>query len=113
VGLGLFQTPNINALMSSIPPERLGVGSSFLSIVRSLGLSIGVATASAIVSARLVAVTGQTSLDALRTVGIAEKSGPLLTAFLQGYRYACWTAVVICLVGAAAAAIPNDRQGEA
>ena len=113
VGLGLFQTPNNNALMSSIPAERLGVGSSFLSIVRSLGLSIGVATASAIVSARLLAVTGQTSLDALRSVGVAEKSGPLLTAFLDGYRYACWTAVVICIVGAAAAAVPSEGPNEA
>ena len=58
-----FSDAEHNSLMSSIPRDRLGVGSSFLSIVRSLGLSIGVATASAIVSSRLVAVTGQTSLD--------------------------------------------------
>jgi EmrB/QacA subfamily drug resistance transporter len=109
VGIGVFQTPNNNALMSSIPPERLGVGSSFLSIVRSLGLSIGVATASAIVSSRLVAVTGQTSMDALTSAGAAEKAGPLLSAFLQGYRYACWTAVVVCVIGAIAATIPSDR----
>jgi hypothetical protein len=113
VGLGLFQTPNNNALMSSLPSDRLGVGSSFLSIVRSFGLSIGVATASAIVSARLVAVTGQTSLDALRGAGSAAMSTPLLAAFLQGYRYVCWTAVIVCLVGAAAAMVPEARGNEA
>jgi EmrB/QacA subfamily drug resistance transporter len=113
VGLGLFQTPNNNALMSSIPPQRLGVGSSFLSIVRSVGLSLGVATASAIVSARLIAATGQTSLDALRSAGPAEKSGPLVSAFLQGYRYACWTAVVVCLVGVAASSVRGRRGDEA
>jgi MFS family permease len=113
VGLGLFQTPNNNALMSSLPSDRLGVGSSFLSIVRSFGLSIGVATASAIVSARLVAVTGQTSLDALRGAGSAAMSTPLLAAFLQGYRYVCWTAVIVCLVGAAAAMVPGARGDEA
>ncbi|HEX9444602.1 MAG TPA: MFS transporter, partial [Candidatus Binatia bacterium] len=110
VGLGLFQTPNNNALMSSIPLARLGVGSSFLSIVRSLGLSIGVATASAIVSARLVAVTGQTSLDALRGAGPGRSGGPLLSAFMQGYRYACLTAVVLCLVGAVAAGVSGPRE---
>jgi EmrB/QacA subfamily drug resistance transporter len=110
VGLGLFQTPNNNSLMSSIPRDRLGVGSSFLSIVRSLGLSIGVATASAIVSSRLVAVTGQTSLDTLRSAGPATDSAPLLAAFMQGYRYTCLTAAVICFVGALAAGMGGSKK---
>jgi hypothetical protein len=105
IGLGLFQTPNNNSLMSSIPPERLGVGSSFLSIVRSLGISIGVATASAIVSSRLVAVTGQTSLDALRSAAASENTRSLLSAFMQGYRATCLTAAVLCFIGALAATV--------
>jgi MFS family permease len=64
-GMGLFQTPNNNLLMSSLPRQRLGVGSSFLSIVRSLGNSVGAALAATIVSAQLVAVTGRTSLQNL------------------------------------------------
>jgi MFS family permease len=112
IGLGLFQTPNNNSLMSSIPRDRLGVGSSFLSIVRSLGLSIGVATASAIVSSRLVAVTGQTSLDALGSAGPATDSAPLLAAFMQGYRTTCLTAAVICFVGALAAGVGEKVRSE-
>ncbi|HEY1372436.1 MAG TPA: MFS transporter [Candidatus Binatia bacterium] len=111
VGFGLFQTPNNNALMSSLPPDRLGVGSSFLSIVRSLGLSVGVATASAIVNAKLIAVSGRTSLDALGKPGATENSGALLTAFISGYRYACWTSVAICIVGAVAASVRAARPG--
>jgi EmrB/QacA subfamily drug resistance transporter len=110
IGLGLFQTPNNNSLMSSIPRDRLGVGSSFLSIVRSLGLSIGVATASAIVTSRLVAATGQTSLDALRSAGPATHSAPLLSAFMQGYRHTCIVAAVICFVGALAAGIGGGKK---
>jgi len=83
-GMGLFQTPNNNLLMSSLPRQRLGVGSSFLSIVRSLGNSVGAALAATIVSAQLVAVTGRTSLQNL--------GGHLLAA-------------VLCLVGAALSAI--------
>ncbi|HEY6197869.1 MAG TPA: MFS transporter [Candidatus Binatia bacterium] len=109
VGFGLFQTPNNNALMSSLPADRLGVGSSFLSIVRSLGLSVGVATASAIVNARLIAITGRTSLDALGKASASEHSGALLAAFISGYRYACWTSVAICLVGAVAASVRAGR----
>jgi EmrB/QacA subfamily drug resistance transporter len=110
IGLGLYQTPNNNLLMSSIPPERLGVASSFLSIVRSLGLSIGVATATALVSARLLALTGQTSLDALRSPAATENAGLPLTAFMQGYRYTCITAVVLCLIGALASSVPAPRN---
>jgi MFS family permease len=105
IGLGLFQTPNNNALMSSIPSDRLGVGSSFLSIVRSLGLSIGVATASAIVSAKLVAVTGQTSLDSLRGGALSASKPLALGAFMEGYRAACTTAAVLCFLGALAAGV--------
>ncbi len=105
VGLGLFQTPNNNALMSSIPRERLGVGSSFLSIVRSLGLSIGVATASAIMSARLVAATGQTSLDSLRSPAPTASRALLLGAFMDGYRVVCLTAAALCFLGALAASM--------
>jgi hypothetical protein len=112
IGFGLFQTPNNNSLMSSIPPERLGVGSSFLSIVRSLGISIGVATASAIVSSRLVAVTGQTSLDALRSAAATESTGSLLSAFMEGYRTTCLTAAVLCFIGALTATVPGPQRGK-
>jgi len=110
VGLGLFQTPNNNSLMSSIPRDRLGVGSSFLSIVRSLGLSIGVATASAIVSARLVGLSGQTSLDSLRHSALAGNRALVLLAFLDGYRAACVTAAILCALGVLAAGVGESKK---
>jgi EmrB/QacA subfamily drug resistance transporter len=105
VGMGLFQTPNNNLLMSSVPRERLGVGSSFLSIVRSLGYSVGAALAAAIVSARLVGATGQSSLQVIGGQAGFESGSPVLAAFLQGYRYAYLTAAILCLVGAVVSAV--------
>jgi EmrB/QacA subfamily drug resistance transporter len=107
LGLGMFQTPNNNLLMSSVPRERLGIGSSFLSIVRSVGYSTGAALGAAIVSAQLVRVTGETSLQDLQ--GAAALSGTGMQAFLLGFRYACWTAAAICLSGAALSAIRVSR----
>jgi EmrB/QacA subfamily drug resistance transporter len=104
-GMGLFQTPNNNLLMSSLPHQRLGVGSSFLSIVRSLGNSVGAALAATIVSAQLVAVTGRTSLQNLGGHLGTEEGAPVLAAFLQGYHYTYLLAAVLCLVGAALSAI--------
>jgi EmrB/QacA subfamily drug resistance transporter len=100
-GMGLFQTPNNNLLMSSLPRQRLGVGSSFLAIVRSLGNSVGAALAATIVSAQLVAATGRTSLQDLGG-NLGKEDGTLvLAAFLQGFHYTYLVAAVLCLVGAA------------
>ncbi|MBR9884633.1 MAG: MFS transporter [Oceanospirillales bacterium] len=41
LGFGLFSSPNNNAALSSVPPERLGIGSSVLNISRSLGNMMG------------------------------------------------------------------------
>jgi MFS family permease len=104
-GMGLFQTPNNNLLMSSLPRQRLGVGSSFLSIIRSLGNAVGATLAAILVSAQLVAVTGQTSLQNLGGHLGTEDGAPVLVAFLQGYHYTYLTAAALCLVGAALSAI--------
>ena len=104
-GMGLFQTPNNNLLMSSLPRQRLGVGSSFLSIVRSLGNSVGAALAATIVSAQLLAATGGTSLQNLGGNLGMENGAPVLAAFLQGFHYTYLLAALLCLVGAAVSAV--------
>jgi hypothetical protein len=87
--------------MSSLPRQRLGVGSSFLAIVRSLGNSVGAALAATIVSAQLVAATGRTSLQDLGGHLGKEDGTLVLAAFLQGFHYTYLVAAVLCLVGAA------------
>jgi MFS family permease len=109
VGMGIFQTPNNNLLMSSLPRQRLGIGSSFLSIVRSVGYSTGAALGATIVSAQLASVTRQTSLQDLQRAAAPGDGGPMLAAFMLGFRYACLAAVVICLIGAALSAIRVSR----
>jgi MFS transporter, DHA2 family, multidrug resistance protein len=42
-GFGLFQSPNLNALMSSAPPERAGGASGVIAIARLLGQASGAA----------------------------------------------------------------------
>jgi EmrB/QacA subfamily drug resistance transporter len=105
LGMGIFQTPNNNLLMSSVPRERLGIGSSFLSIVRSVGYSTGAALSATIVSAQLATVSGQSSLQDLRGPADAGDGAPILVAFLLGYRYAYLTAAALCFIGAVLSAI--------
>jgi EmrB/QacA subfamily drug resistance transporter len=104
-GMGLFQTPNNNLLMSSLPRQRLGVGSSFLAIVRSLGNSVGAALAATLVSAQLLAVTGRTSLQNLEGNIGKEGGAAAFAAFLQGFHYTYLIAAALCLLGAALSAV--------
>jgi len=104
-GMGLFQTPNNNLLMSAVPRQRLGIGSSVLSIVRSIGYSAGAALAATIVSSQLLAVTGQSSLHNL-TSHAGVGNGVLVSApFLRGFHYAYLTAAALCFIGAAVSAV--------
>jgi MFS family permease len=104
IGMGLFQTPNNNLLMTAVPRHRLGVGSAFLSIVRSVGYSIGATLAATIVGAQLAA-TGQTSLQILVSQLAAGSGAVGLAAFLRGFQLAYLVAAGFCFVGAAISAV--------
>ena len=51
VGIGLTTTPTMAAALDSLPPERAGVGSSVVNTFRIVGLSLGIATMGAVLSA--------------------------------------------------------------
>ena len=109
IGMGLFQTPNNNLLMTAVPRHRLGVGSAFLSIVRSLGYSIGTALATTIVGAQLTA-TGASSLQSFANQVGTAGSGVGLAAFMRGFYFACLAAAVLCFCGAAISAVRVSRE---
>jgi MFS family permease len=110
VGMGFFQTPNNNLLMTAVPRERLGIGSGFLSIVRSVGYSVGATLATTIVSIYLLESTGRTSLEDLRAAQPLEAGNLALAAFLQGYRRTYLVAAMIAFLGAVASAIPARAE---
>jgi len=47
-GTGVFISPNSSALMGSAPRERQGVAGGVMSLARNLGMTLGVASGSAI-----------------------------------------------------------------
>lgn len=110
VGMGIFQTPNNNLLMSSVPRHRLGIGSSVLSIVRSLGYSLGATLATAIVGYFLLLSSGATSLQDLTAGSGAPTAAPVLSGFLLGYRYAFLIAAALAFTGALVSLWPARRD---
>src|SRR5262249_54941859 len=55
VGQGLFISPNNSALMADAPARLTGEAGGLLIVMRSLGISIGIAAASSLFSSRLAA----------------------------------------------------------
>jgi hypothetical protein len=58
VGLGMFIAPNNSATIAAAPDERTGEAGGLLNLMRALGCTIGIATASVAFSWRLYVYTG-------------------------------------------------------
>ena len=52
IGLGLFAVPNASALLSLVPPERLGIATGLQGTTRSLGIATGIALTGALATLR-------------------------------------------------------------
>jgi EmrB/QacA subfamily drug resistance transporter len=53
LAIGLFQSPNNNAIMGSVPSSKLGVASALLATIRNLGLAIGTSLSMGLFSWRM------------------------------------------------------------
>jgi hypothetical protein len=67
--------------------------------------------AAAIISARLLAITGAEAIDDLKNAATIG-TGAVLPAFMEGFRYAFLTAAALCVVGAviSALSVENDQS---
>jgi EmrB/QacA subfamily drug resistance transporter len=50
-GTGIFQSPNISAVMGSVPKPHLGIASGILATMRNVGMVLGIATGGAVLYA--------------------------------------------------------------
>ena len=90
VGMSIAMAPTTAAAMSSVRPDKAGVGSAVLNSMRQVGGSLGIAIMGAIVA------SGVSSSLA------AGHSRPV--AFVNGYHHAVEVAALIALAGAVVAA---------
>lgn len=58
IGQGLFISPNNSAIMAAAPDSLTGEAGGLLNVMRSLGISVGVAAASSLLAWRLAVLTG-------------------------------------------------------
>jgi MFS family permease len=94
LGMGMFQSPNSAAVMSSLPRARLGSGGGLLATARNAGMAAGIGIAGGIVS--------------LRAGPDAAGAG-----FLAGYALALRAGAVLAVVAAAVSWLqPTPRRAE-
>ena len=110
-GLGFFNSPNSSSILSTVERQRYGVVTALLNLMRNSAQVMGIAVATAIITATMASMGYAASLDA-----VSEAPG----AFTTGFRTVCLAmaslmllGVVISIVkGGRAAQIPVQRIGE-
>lgn len=85
LGAGMFQSPNNSSVMSSVPPQKLGVAGGINSLVRNLGMVAGIAWSVSL-------------FESLGGVSMPPSSG--IPMFMSAYHYVMLVAMVIAFVAA-------------
>jgi MFS family permease len=107
IGTAVFQSPNTSSIMGSVGPERLGTASAAATTARTIGNSIGIATAGALFTAQA------TSYALARSeLGLDD---PLVApdALVSGLRLAAIAAAAVTAAGIAMSWSRGDRVGAA
>lgn len=94
LGMGIFQSPNNSVIMSLAPKERLGMASSLLSVVRTLGRSSGIAILGALWTSRVLVYAGSSHGGDATTAPIPAQVAGLQEAFLVVAGFALLTLVL-------------------
>lgn len=99
LGAGLFQSPNNSSVMSSVPPNKLGVSGGISALVRNVGMVIGIAFSVSLFQGR----------EASLLVGINNPTHfQQVSSFVGAYHTVMLASMGIALV---AALISLNRKG--
>lgn len=105
-GMGIFQSPNNSVIMGNAPRERLGMASSLLSVIRTLGRSTGIALLGALWAGRVLIYAGGAVSDAT-DAPIAAQTAGFQDAFLAA------GLLVVLALGLSAFAWRRERRARA
>lgn len=97
VGNGLFQSPNNSLVMSSVPRSQLGIAGSVNSLIRNIGMVVGISVATTILFSVMSSKAGylvtdlipdrpDIFIDGMHIVFIGSAVICLISALLTGWR---------------------------
>lgn len=130
LGMGLTMTPATEAITSTLPPEKQGVGSALNDVTREFGTALGVALLGALVTAGYrsaitphlhtipspIAATARQGIANALTA--AHEAGPQAhalttaarTSFVTGWQHAMWAGTAVMALVLAAILLPGSRR---
>ena len=107
-GMGTFYSPNTTSVLSSVEPEKYGIVSGLLHMVRNGGQILSLVMATAIVTATMGSLGFEPSLDA-----VVETTGAGVGhAFTVGLRNAYLVMMALLLIGMAVSAVKGETLTE-
>ena len=104
-GMGFFYSPNSSSVLGTVEPERYGVVSSLLNLVRNGANVTSLAVATAIVTATMGAMGFEPSLEAVRDGGSAGVGH----AFTVGLHNAFLTMMGLLLLAMAVSTVSGEK----
>jgi len=93
LGMGLFQSPNTSAVMSSAPASQRGVASAVLGTMRNLGTMLGIGITGAV----FVSFMPFNAFLQLALTGATTQSG--VDAVISAFRLCYWAATLFAVLG--------------
>jgi MFS family permease len=113
VGQGLFQTPNVRALMNAAPGGETGEASSLYATGRAIGQGLSVALAGAVFAGLGGAAAGRALTVATRNGAVsATDIVAAQQAFVTGFRGALLVCAAVAAVGVVVALTRRDERPE-
>ncbi len=103
LGLGLFQTPNISAIMGSVPPQNRGTASGILATMRNIGMVLGVAVSGALFSLNLKNSNMFYASKGLKGLSMHQAS------FIYALHFAIMIACIFALLGMVASLVKGKE----
>lgn len=129
LGMGLISTPATESILLVLPPSRAGVGSAVNDATRELGGTLGVAVIGSVFSSVYAARLSDGSFAGLPTQALTQAKDSVgaaaamadstalaagfQDAFMAGLHTSCLVIGLLCLAGAAAAAVLLPGRVEA
>lgn len=87
---GIFQSPNTNLIMSSVPKDKLGIAGGTNALIRNLGLAFGVSASTSLLYAKM------SSLAGFRVLGSVDNRPDI---FISGMRFVYLLVAFACFIG--------------
>lgn len=87
---GLFQSPNTNLIMSSVPKNKLGIAGGTNALIRNLGLAFGVSASTSILYAKMSKIAG------FRVLGNVPGKPEI---FISGMKFVYILVAILCFIG--------------